>query len=68
MEPACKLTSRKPTPKKVPTHTRRPYKKRKQAQLLQPGDQAAAGMAAFQRYSKFVCAVAIIICVKPTQT
>ena len=50
-EPACKLTSRKPTPKKVPTHTRRPYKKRKQAMLLQPGDQAAAGMsAAFHRY------------------
>ena len=47
-EPACKLTSRKPTPKKVPTHTRRPYKKRKQAMLLQPGDPAAAGtFAAF---------------------
>ncbi|KAK9865731.1 hypothetical protein WJX84_003468 [Apatococcus fuscideae] len=44
MEPSCKLTSRKPTPKKVPTHTRRPYKKRKQVMMLQPGDEAAAGM------------------------
>ncbi|KAK9866591.1 hypothetical protein WJX84_007626 [Apatococcus fuscideae] len=43
LEPACKLTSKKPTPRKAPAMPRRTYRKRKQATIVQPGAEAGPG-------------------------